>query len=91
MLDLGRLAFDINNIIYDFNPYEYNDNNESRYDGLIELINNLATKPDYKASVIEELNFIKNEISEYTDIYNKRTFGFTFSEIEKIISDLEIF
>lgn len=91
MLDLGRLAFDINNIIYDFNPYEYNDNYKSRYDGLLELINNLTTKPDYKTGILEELNFIKNEIAEYTDNYNKRVFGFTFSEVEKIISDLEKF
>lgn len=73
----------IDNIMYDFDPYEYNDQYESREDGIDSIRKSLSTK-DGLSSVISTL---KNIYDEYVS-YGNEEYDSYAEEVEKVINDI---
>lgn len=86
IIDFDFLAFSINNIMYNWNVYDYEDNFSDLYQGYKYLLEHLKDA-DFRENVIDELENIADELTPDEDL-NTKLYGFTYDDIVKIWNEL---
>lgn len=85
---IDKLAFEINDIMYNWNTCDYYDNFTDKYSGYRSIYENLLVDPDFKENVIDELIMIGANLSDDDD-ENIKLYGFTFSDVSRAVTALE--
>lgn len=87
IIDFDFLAFSINNIMYNWNVYDYEDNFTDLYQGYKYLLEHLKDA-DFRENVFDELTIIGANLSDDDD-ENIKLYGFTFSDVSRAVTALE--